>query len=92
MNREQQKLCIDIYNQYKKTGTHIIKYNFKKYMDKSGLKISEIAKLTGIPVQSLYQLRKPYADYCPDYITALIICDCLAISVINVINYGKLVE
>jgi hypothetical protein len=55
-------------------------------MDSSQYKISELAQLTGIPVQSLYQLRKDYVDYCPDFLPTLLLCDCLEIPITAVLK------
>ena len=85
MTLQQQKEFIALYKQYNSTDKAVIKDSLKHYMNKSGLKINEIAGITGIPVQSLYQLRKPYAEYCPEFIPAIIICDCLGISVTEII-------
>ena len=58
-------------------------------MDNSQHKISELAQLTGIPVQSLYQMRKLYSDYCPDFLPAILLCDCLEIPITAILKQLK---
>lgn len=89
MNLQQQKDIITLYNQYNNTLKHnraVIKSNLKHYMDNSQHKINELAQLTGIAVHSLYQMRKDYTHYCPEFIPALILCDCLEISIIEILK------
>ena len=81
MNLQQQAETINLYNQYQQTNHKIIKSNLKLYMDQSALKPSQLSEQTNIPIQTIYQLRKSSAPYKPDFITALIICNVLEISI-----------
>ena len=89
MNLQQQKDIINLYKQYNSTLQHnrsIIKSNLKHHMDNSQHKISELAQLTGISVNSLYQLRKDYVEYCPDFLPTLLLCDCLEIPITAILK------
>jgi len=81
MELQQQKEFINLYNQYQDTDRDTIKANIKQYMDQSSLKPSKLSQLTNIPIQTIYQLRKLNSPYKPDFMTTLIICDVLQISI-----------
>lgn len=81
MNLQQQADILNLYNQYQDTDHSTIKTNIKTYIDQSSIKPAILSKLTGIPLQTIYQLRKSSAPYKPDFITALIICNVLEISI-----------
>jgi len=81
MDLQQQKDIINLYNQYQDTDHNTIKTNIKSYMDHANIKPTILSQLTAIPLQTIYQLRKFNAPYKPDFITALIICDALQISI-----------
>ena len=86
MNIQQQREFIRVYKQYQATNKNIIKANLKAYMDKSKLLIMTIAKQTEIPLSTIYQLRKHSSPYRPEFMTVLIICDLLRISITEVIQ------
>ncbi|HBY21443.1 MAG TPA: hypothetical protein DEG71_10655 [Clostridiales bacterium] len=86
MDLQQQKEFIRIYKQYQNTDKNIIKANLKSYMDKSDLMIMQIAEQTEIPLSTIYQLRKHSSSYKPEFMTTLIICDLLGISITEVIQ------
>jgi len=81
MDLQQQKEFIRIYKQYQDTDKNTIKANLKTYMDESKLMIMEIAEQTKIPLSTIYQLRKHSSSYKPEFMTVLIICDLLKISI-----------
>jgi len=86
MDLQQQKEFIRIYKQYQDTDKNTIKANLKSYMDKSELIIMEIAEQTEIPLSTIYQLRKHSSPYKPEFMTTLIICDLLRISITEVLQ------
>jgi len=86
MNLQQQKEFIRIYKQYQDTDKNTIKANLKTYMDKSELMIMQIAEQTEIPLSTIYQLRKHSSPYKPEFMTVLIICDLLRISITEVLQ------
>lgn len=86
MNLQQQKELISLYNQYQNTDRDTIKANIKQYMDQSNIKPAELSEQTNIPIQTIYQLRKLNNPYKPDFITALIICDVLQISITAILT------
>jgi len=86
MDLQQQKEFIQLYKQYQATDKDIIKTNLKTYMDKSDLMVMTIAELIKIPLSTLYQLRRYNNSYKPDFMTALIICDLLGISITEVMQ------
>ena len=86
MDLQQQKEFIRVYKQYHDTDRNIIKANLKRYMDKSELMIMEIAEQTEIPLSTIYQLRKHSSSYKPEFMTVLIICDLLGISITEVLQ------
>ena len=81
MDLTQQKELISLYKRYQDTDRNTIKANLKAYTDRTELKPLDIAKHTGIPIQTIYQMRKLGSIYKPDFITCLIICDMLNISI-----------
>ena len=81
MNLEQQKQIIALYKQYNQVNKDIIKTNLKNYIDDSDHKLQDVASCTGIALQTIYSLRKHTSNYKPDFITALILCDFLKISI-----------
>ncbi len=85
MNLTQQKEIINLYTQYQDIEQNTIKANIKQYMDQSNIKPSKLSQLTTIPIQTIYQLRKFNNPYKPDFMTALIICDALRISITAVL-------
>ena len=85
MELQQQKEFINLYNQYQDTDRDTIKANIKQYMDQANVKPVILSKLTNIPIQTIYQLRKFNAPYKPDFITALTICNALEISITAVL-------
>lgn len=86
MSIEQQQEILLLHKMYTETPRNRIKENLKSEINKSGHKITEIAKETGIATQSIYQLRKPYANYCPEFIPTLILCNYLKIPITAVIQ------
>ena len=86
MNIQQQREFIRVYKQYQATNKNIIKANLKAYMDKSKLLIMTIAKQTEIPLSTIYQLRKHSNPYRPEFMTTLIICDLLKVSITAIIQ------
>jgi len=85
MDLKQQKDILSLYNQYQDTDRDTIKVNIKQYMDQVNIKPIILSQLTNIPIQTIYQLRKFNAPYKPDFITALIICNALDISITAVL-------
>jgi len=86
MYLQQQKEFILIYKQYQATDKNTIKANLKAYMDESELMIMQIAKQTEIPLSTIYQLRKHSSSYKPEFMTTLIICDLLKVSITAIIQ------
>lgn len=86
MNLQQQAELLNLYNQYQDTNKETIKTNLKYYMDQSGLKLSKLSQQTNIPIQTIYQLRKLNNPYKPDFMTALIICNALQISITAILT------
>jgi len=86
MDLQQQKEFIRIYKQYQDTDKNTIKANLKAHMDKSDLMIMEIAEQTEIPLSTIYQLRKHSSSYKPEFMTVLIICDLLKVSITAIIQ------
>ena len=81
MDLAQQKELINLYKRYQDTDKNTIKVNLKAYTDRSELKPLDIAQQTGIPIQTIYQMRKLTSTYKPDFITCLIICDMLKLPI-----------
>ena len=81
MNLQQQKDLLTIYKQYQETDKNTIKANLRHYMDIKNIKLAELSDLTGIPLQTIYQLRKFNNPYKPDFINSLIICNTLQIPI-----------
>jgi len=86
MDLQQQKEFIRIYKQYQATDKDTIKANLKRYMNESDLMIMTIAEQTEIPLSTIYQLRKHSSSYKPEFMTVLIICDLLGISITEVMQ------
>ena len=86
MDLEQQKEIITLYNQYQNIDRNTIKTNIKNYMDDMGLQPSKIAKITGMSIQTIYQLRKRNTYYKPDFITTTIFCSLLGISITEIMK------
>ena len=86
MDLQQQKEFIQLYKQYQATDKNTIKVNLKAYMDKSKLMVMTIAESIKIPLSTLYQLRRHNNSYRPDFMTTLIICDLLEISITEVMQ------
>ena len=86
MDLKQQKELITLYNQYQDTDRDTIKTNLKHYMDQSNIKPAELSQLTAIPLQTIYQLRKLNNPYKPDFITVLIICNALEITITAILQ------
>jgi len=55
-------------------------------MDDEDLKPSIVSEWTGIPVQTIYQLRKHNNAYKPDFITTMVLCDLLKVSITEAIK------
>ncbi|MDD2627800.1 MAG: helix-turn-helix transcriptional regulator [Clostridia bacterium] len=85
MDLKQQKELISLYNQYQDTDRDTIKANIKQYMDQFNIKPAILSQLTAIPLQTVYQLRKLNNPYKPDFITVLIICNALEITITAVL-------
>lgn len=85
MNLEQQKEILSLYNQYQDTDRDTIKANIKQYMDQSNIKPAILSQLTAIPLQTIYQIRKLNNPYKPDFMTVLIICNALEITITAVL-------
>ena len=85
MNLEQQKEILSLYNQYQDTNRDTIKANIKQYMDQSNIKPAILSQLTAIPLQTIYQIRKLNNPYKPDFMTVLIICNALEITITAVL-------
>lgn len=82
MNLDQQRELITLFRQYQETDSGIIKANLRRYIDKSKHKSAAIAEQTGISIHTINQLRKTSANnYRPDFITTIILCDILNISI-----------
>lgn len=86
MNLEQQKEIIKLYYKYQTIDKDTIKTNLKNYMDDSKVKPSQMTEQTGIPIQTIYQLRKHNNNYKPDFIVSLIICNFLNTSITEVMK------
>ena len=86
MDIQQQKELLKLYKQYQTTSKDIIKANLRSFMDKEELKPAIISEWTGIPVQTIYQLRKHNNAYKPDFITTIVLCDLLKVSITEVIK------
>ena len=87
MDLQQQKEFIRIYKQYQDTSKDTIKANLKSYMNESDLLNIQIAERTEIALQTIYYIRKNNSNnYKPDFITTLIICDLLRISITEVMQ------
>ncbi|WP_291700471.1 helix-turn-helix transcriptional regulator [Clostridium sp.] len=85
MDLKQQKELIILYNQYQEVDRDTIKANIKQYMDQVNIKPAQLSQLTAIPLQTIYQLRKFNVPYKPDFITVLIICNALKITITAVL-------
>ena len=82
MNLDQQKALINLFKQYQQTDSSTIKANIRQVMDKQPLKPAAIAKQTGISIHTIRELRKTTTNnYKPDFLTAVILCDALKISI-----------
>ena len=87
MDLQQQKEFIQIYKQYQATDKDIIKANLKIYMNESDLLNIQIAERTEVALQTIYYIRKNNSNnYKPDFMTTLIICDLLRISITEVMQ------
>ena len=86
MTLDQQKELLKLYKQYQTTSKDIIKANIRSFMDNEDLKPSIISEWTGIPVQTIYQLRKHNNAYKPDFIITMALCDLLKVSITEVIK------
>jgi len=87
MDLQQQKEFIRIYKQYQNTDKDIIKANLKIYMNESDLLNIQIAERTEVALQTIYYIRKNNSNnYKPDFMTTLIICDLLRISITEVMQ------
>jgi hypothetical protein len=86
MDLAQQKELINLYKRYQDTDRNTIKANLKAYTDIAELKPFDIAEYTRIPIQTIYQMRKLGSTYKPDFITALIICDMLELSITAILK------
>jgi DNA-binding XRE family transcriptional regulator len=86
MDLEQQKEVINLLKQYNSTSKDTIKSNLKYYIDSSGLKLQFISDQTGITIHTIYQIRKTNVIYKPDFITALLICDCIKIPITAILQ------
>lgn len=86
MNIQQQKEVLTLYQRYQATSKDTIKANLKAHMDRAELKPATVTEQTGIPVATIYQLRKHNNNYKPDFITALTLCNLLEISIIAVME------
>jgi hypothetical protein len=85
MELQQQKEILSLYNQYQDTDRDTIKANIKQYMDQSNIKPAILSQLTAIPLQTIYQIRKLNNPYKPDFMTVLIICNALEITITAVL-------
>jgi hypothetical protein len=85
MELQQQKEILSLYNQYQDTDRDTIKANIKQYMDQSNIKPAILSQLTAIPLQTIYQIRKLNNPYKPDFMTVLIICNALKITITAVL-------
>jgi len=86
MTLDQQKELLKLYKQYQATSKDTIKANIRTHMDNEDLKPAIISEWTGIPVQTIYQLRKHNNAYKPDFITTMALCDLLKVSITEVIK------
>jgi len=86
MDLQHQKEFIQLYKQCQDTDKNTIKANLKAHMDESELMIMQIAEQTEIPLSTIYQLRKHSSSYKPEFMTTLIICDLLGISITEVLQ------
>lgn len=86
MDLQQQKEVLTLYQRYQATNKDTIKANLKAYMDKIKLKPATITDRTGIPVATVYQLRKHNNNYKPDFITTLTLCNLLELPITAVIE------
>ena len=55
-------------------------------MDKAELKPAMVTERTGIPVQTIYQLRKHSNTYKPDFMISLFLCDLFEIPIAAVMQ------
>jgi len=86
MTLDQQKELLKLYKQYQATNKDIIKVNIRSFMDNEDLKPAIISEWTGIPVQTIYQLRKHNNAYKPYFITTMTLCDLLKVSITEAIK------
>ena len=86
MDLSQQKELINLYKQYQDTDRNTIKANLKAYTDIAELKPFDIAEQTRIPIQTIYQMRKLGSTYKSDFITCLIICNMLELSITAILK------
>ena len=83
MNLSTQKEVIAAYRQYTTTNRDIIKANLNRYLQphSDNKQLPIVARNTGISLETLYQIRKTNVDYIPDFIPAMILCNCLEIPI-----------
>jgi len=88
MNLQQQKEFIKLYNRYNSIDQETIRNNLRQVIDSSGYgrKSTEVAEAIGVTTHTIYQIRKRSADYKPEFITALAICDFLGISITDILT------
>ena len=92
MDLQQQKEVLTLYYQYQDTDKDTLKINLKTYMDINNIKPAEVSNKTGIKIQTVYQLRKFNNEYKPDFMTALIICHALKISILSIMQKSKVLN
>ena len=86
MNLQQQKELINLYNQYQETTKETIKASIKHYMDIKHINPLTLSDQTNISIHTIKQIRKSHAIYKPDFITCIILCDALEISITELLQ------
>ena len=88
MNLQQQKEFIKLYNRYNSIDQETIRNNLRQVIDSSGYsrRAAEVAEAIGVTTHTIYQIRKRNADYKPEFITALTICDFLGIGITDILT------
>lgn len=81
MNVEFQKKIIELYQQFRSTDKTVIKANLIDLIDSSKMNHTEIAIKAGLSKQTIYQLKKIQSNYIPDFITTLVLCNILNVSI-----------
>jgi len=81
-----QKEIETLINQYNNTNKIVIKRNAQRIITECKYSYRDLAKLTGISEQTLYQYNKNYVSNYPNFLTALKIANFLEIDITEFIK------